>query len=179
MCVVISGFHSDITDSNAELKLASRVTYITPQNKGVSSESDCCTPFILAWSLHSSSIPSRWWGTCPNCNDPTARLCWCAACIRHTTSAALFHYGLHDGSLKDALDMLMVGKSRLIVTILKTLDCFSIAFCCLCQPLNYVHGRSAFECMHPASMSACQPLPSVTYCEWQPGTVPKTVTSSG
>ena len=33
---------------------------------------------------------------------------------------------LHDGSLKDALDMYMMGNSRAIITILKTLDGFCI-----------------------------------------------------
>ena len=58
---------------------------------------------------------------------------------------------LHDGSLKDASDMLMVGNSRVIVTILKTLDGFSINLCHMCQPLNHVHGRSAFKCIQQVS----------------------------
>ena len=41
--------------------------------------------------------------------------------------------------------MLVVGISRVILTILKTLDGFSIALWHLCQPLNYVPGRSAFN----------------------------------
>ena len=54
---------------------------------------------------------------------------------------------LHDEILKDDSDMFMMGNFRVIVTILETLDGFSIAFWRLCQPLNYIHGRSAFECI--------------------------------
>ena len=53
----------------------------------------------------------------------------------------------HDGSLKDASDMSMIGNPRAVVTIFETSDGFSIhvALCCLCQRLNYVHGWSAIE----------------------------------
>ena len=53
----------------------------------------------------------------------------------------------HDGSLQDAPDMLTMGNSRAVVTIVKTLDRFRIAIRGLCQPVNYVHGRSALDCI--------------------------------
>ena len=60
----------------------------------------------------------------------------------------LFAVGaLHDGSLKDASEMFMMGNSSAVVTILKTFYDFSMAFCRLCQPLIYIHGLSAFECI--------------------------------
>lgn len=47
--------------------------------------------------------------------------------------------------------MLMLDNSRAIVMIVETLDSFSIAFCRLCQPLNYIHDRSAFKCIPQVS----------------------------
>ena len=54
---------------------------------------------------------------------------------------------LHDGSLKDAPDMLMMDNPSEIIMIVKTLDGFSATFCRLCHPLDYVTGRSAFKCI--------------------------------
>ena len=53
---------------------------------------------------------------------------------------------LHHWSLKEASDI-MVGNSRVVITIHKTVDGFSRITCDLCLPLNSIHGRSAFQAL--------------------------------
>ena len=71
----------------------------------------------------------------------------CCLQTSYSLCSSLPLVALHDGGLKDASDVFIMGNSRAIVMILKTLDAFSITLCHLCQPLNYVHGRSTFECI--------------------------------
>ena len=82
---------------------------------------------------------------------------------------------LYDESLKDASDMLLMGNYfRVILTILETLDVFSIALWHLCQPLNYMPLSALFKYVYLSTTPKCG-----LYCELQLGTVPKMAASSG
>ena len=59
----------------------------------------------------------------------------------------------------------MVGNARAIETIPETLTGFSITFCCLCQPLHYVHARSTLSASHKYVSFSTSPKCSSSWME--------------
>ena len=97
-----------------------------------SSESRCYAPSILTSLPRPFLIQRQSSGRFPNRNNVTAGLPLYAACKHGTTSQLFTVVGLHDGSLQDALDMLTMGNSWVVVTMVKTLKGLMITFCSLC-----------------------------------------------